>query len=41
MKQAVKLEEAIIELENYFKEIPVSFKIYVDFECNLESAEVY
>ena len=41
VKQSVKLEEGIIELENYFKQIPVSFKIYVDFECKLESAEVY
>ena len=39
--QSVKVEEGTIEFENYFKQIPVSFKIYVDFECNLESAEVY
>ena len=30
-----------IEFENYFKQIPVPFKIYADFECNLESVEVY
>ena len=40
-KQSVKLEEGIIKFENYFKQIPVPFKIYADFECNLESAESY
>ena len=39
--QSVKVEEGTIEFENYFKQIPVPFKIYADFECNLESAEVY
>ena len=34
-KQSVKLEKGIIEFENYFKQIPVPFKIYADFECNL------
>ena len=38
-KQSVKLEEGIIEFENYFKQIPVPFKIYADFECNLKSVE--
>ena len=40
-KQSVKLEEGIIELENYFKQIPVPFKIYADFECNLRDVESY
>ena len=40
-KQSVKLEKGIIKLENYFKQIPVPFKIYADFECNLRSAESY
>ena len=40
-KQSVKLEERIIEFENYFKQIPVPFKIYADFECNLRSVESY
>ena len=40
-KQSVKLEEGIIEFENYFKQIPVSFKIYADFECNLKAVECY
>ena len=35
-KQSVKLEEGIIKFENYFKKIPVPFKIYADFECNLK-----
>ena len=29
-KQSVKLEKGIIEFENYFKQIPVPFKIYAD-----------
>ena len=33
-KQSVKLEKGIIEFENFFKQIPVPFKIYPDFECN-------
>ena len=40
-KQSAILEKGIIEFENYFKQIPVPFKIYADFECNLESAESY
>ena len=38
-KQSVKLEEGTIEFENYFRQIPVSFKIYADFQFNLESEE--
>ena len=37
-KQSVKLEEGTIKFENYFKQIPVPFKIYADFECNLEGS---
>ena len=37
----VKLEKGIIEFENYFKQIPVPFKIYADFECNLRDVESY
>ena len=40
-KQSVKLEKGTIEFENYFKQIPVLFKIYADFECNLKSAGSY
>ena len=38
-KQSVKLEKGIIEFENYFKQIPVPFKIYADFECNLKKVK--
>ena len=31
-KKSVKLETGTIEFENYFKQIPVPFKIYADFE---------
>ena len=40
-KQSVKLEKGIIEFENYFKQIPVSFKIYADSECNLRGVQSY
>ena len=40
-KQSVRLEKGTIEFKNYFKQIPVPFKIYVDFVSNLESAESY
>ena len=30
-----------IEFKNYFKQIPVPFKIYANFECNLKSVENY
>ena len=40
-KQSVKLEKGIIEFENYFKQIPVPFKFYADFECNLRGVECY
>ena len=39
--QSVRLEKGAIELKNYFKQIPVPFKIYADFECNLKSVESY
>ena len=40
-KQSVKLEKVTIECENYFKQIPVPFRIYADFECNLMGVESY
>ena len=40
-KQSVILEKGIIEFENYFKQIPVPFKIYADFEYNLRGVEIY
>ena len=39
--QSVRLEKGTIEFKNYFKQIPVSSKIYSDFECNLECVESY
>ena len=38
-KQSIKLEEGIIKFEKYFKQIPVPFKIYADFECNLKKVK--
>ena len=38
--QTIKLEKGAIEFENYFKQIPVPFKIYVDFECSLRDVEI-
>ena len=40
-KQSVNLEKGIIEFKNYFKQLPVPFKIYADFECNLREVEIY
>ena len=37
--QSVKVEEGIIKFENYFKQLPVPFKIYANFECNLRNVE--
>ena len=37
----MRLEKATTEFENYFKQIPVLFKVYPDFECNLEGVESY
>ena len=39
--QSVRFEKGTIEFKNYFRQISVSFKIYVDFESNLESVESY
>ena len=38
--QSVKLK-GIIKFENYFKQSPVPFKIYTDFECNLKNVKIY
>ena len=40
-KQSVKLEKGIMEFENYYKQIPVPFKLYADLECSLKGAECY
>ena len=39
--QSVKVEEGIIESKNYFKQLPVPFKIYADLECNLKDVKSY
>ena len=39
--QSVILEKETTEFKKYFKEIPVPFKIYNDFECNLRRVESY
>ena len=39
--QFVRLEKGTNEFKNYFKQIPVPFKIYADFEINLKSVESY
>ena len=39
--QSVRLEKGTIEFKNYFKQIPVPFKIYANFECNLKSVGSY
>ena len=39
--QSVRFEKGTIEFKNYFKQIPVPFKIYADFESNLEGVEIY
>ena len=40
-QQSVNLEKRINEFKNYFKRLPVPFKIYADFECNLRDIEIY
>ena len=39
--QSLYLEEGIIKFENYSRQLPVPFKIYADFECNLQDTEIY
>ena len=39
--QSVRFEKGTIVFKNYFKQIPVPFKIDADFECNLKSVEGY
>ena len=40
-QQPINLEKGTIEFKNYFKQLPVPFKIYTDFECNLRDVEYY
>ena len=39
--QSVRSEKGTIEFKNYFKHIPIPFKVYADFECNLQSVASY
>ena len=39
--QSLRLKKVTIEFKNYLKQIPVLFKVYADFECNLKSVESY
>ena len=41
LRSISKTEKATIGFKNYFKQIPVPFKIYADFKCNLKSVESY
>ena len=38
--QYLRLEKETIDFKKYFKQIPVLFKIYADFECNLRVLKV-
>ena len=38
-KQNVKLKSGSITFKNYFKQLPVPFKIYADFECLLKGVK--
>ena len=39
--QSINLEKGTIEFKNYFKQLPIPFKIYADFECNFKNVECY
>ena len=39
--QSVRLRKETIKFKNYFKQIPISFKIYADFVFNLDSVKNY
>ena len=36
---SVRLEKGTINFKNYFKQIPVPFKSYDDFQCSLKVVE--
>ena len=40
-QQSINLEKGTIEFKTYFKQLPVQFKIYADFACNLKNVECY
>ena len=39
--QSLHVEKGTIEFKHYFKQLPVPFKTYADFECNLRDVEIY
>ena len=39
--QSVRLEKETTEFKKYFKQLPVPFKVYADFQSNLKSVESY
>ena len=39
--QSVRFEKGTSKFKNYFKQIPVPFKVYANFEYNLENVEGY
>ena len=39
--QSVRFEKGTSKFKNHFKQIPVLFKVYANFEYNLEGVEVY
>ena len=39
--KSVRLKKVTITIKSYFKQIPVPFKIYADFECDLKRIECY
>ena len=40
-QQSINLEKGTFEFKNYFKQLPVPFKTYADFESNLKNVECY
>ena len=40
-KQSINLEKGIIKFKKYFKQLPVPFEIYADFECNFRDVKIY
>ena len=40
-QQTINLQKGTTEFKNYFKQLPIPFKIYADFECNLKNLECY
>ena len=38
-KQSVRLRSGSIKFKNHFKQLAVPFKIYADFECNVEGVK--